>query len=191
MIDAAGAIWRTEALRHDALAAKDAGVREDDSAVGVKVFVEGDPVLHAAEEVGQRMLTILQPRPSEVLAVEFDQIESAEHGGVVTKPITEIVEHREAAFVDRDGLAVHNARPHRQASDRIDDLREARREIVAAAGKQPHAVGVSPSDDAKAIVLDFVNPAGPRRWHLGRPRQAGLKRTHRPIGICSEAELTR
>jgi hypothetical protein len=43
MIDAAGAIWRTEALRHDALAAKDAGVREDDIAVGVKVFVEGDP----------------------------------------------------------------------------------------------------------------------------------------------------
>ena len=109
MIDAAGAIWRTEALRHDALAAKDAGVREDDSAVGVKVFVEGDPVLHAAEEVGQRMLTILQPRPSEVLAVEFDQIEGTEHGGMIAEAKTERIKYRQAAFVHDNRLAVDYA----------------------------------------------------------------------------------
>ena len=35
----------------------------------------GDAVIRAPEEIGQRVLTILKPRPSEVLAVEFDQIE--------------------------------------------------------------------------------------------------------------------
>ena len=47
--------------------------------------------------------------PAEVLAVEFDQIEGAKHGGVVAKPITESVEYREAAFVHHDGLAVNEA----------------------------------------------------------------------------------
>jgi hypothetical protein len=45
---------------------------------------------------------------AEVFAVKFDQIEGAEHGGVVAKPITESVEYREAAFVDDDGLAVNH-----------------------------------------------------------------------------------
>jgi len=55
------------------------------------------------------VLTILKPRPPEVFAVELDQVEGAEHGGVVAKPITESVEYREAAFVDYDGLAADHA----------------------------------------------------------------------------------
>ena len=100
-------------------------------------------------------------RPAKVFAVEFDQIEGAEHGGVVAKPIMESVEYREAAFVDDDGLAVDDARSHRQARDRVGDLREARREIVTIAGEQPHAFGVPPRNDAEAVVLDLVNPARP------------------------------
>ncbi len=104
----------------------------------------------------------------EVFAVEFDQIEGTEHGSVVAKSITESVEYREAAFVDHDGLTVHDARSHRQARDSLDDLREARREIVAIAGEQPHAFDVPPRDDAKAVVLYLVNPAGPCRRFFRR-----------------------
>ena len=82
---------------------------EDDLAVAVEVLVEGDTVAGVAEKGRQRVLSILKPRPAKVFAVEFDQIEGAEHGGVVAKPITESVEYREAAFVDHDGLAVHDA----------------------------------------------------------------------------------
>ena len=40
--------------------------------------------------------------------------------------------------------------------------------------EQPHAPALAPGKDAKAIVLDFVNPAGPRRRLLGRAREAWL-----------------
>ena len=124
-----------EAFRYDALAAQGAGVPEDDRAVAVEVLVEGDAVIRAAKEIGQRALPVLKPFTAGVLAVKLDQIEGAEHGGVVAKPITESVEDREPAFVDHDGLAVHDARSNRQARDRVDDLREARGEIVAVAGE--------------------------------------------------------
>ena len=111
--------------------------------------------------------------PAKVFAVDFDQIEGAEHGGVVAKPIMEGVEYREAAFVDDDSLTVHNARSHRQARDRVGDLREARREIVTIASEQPHTFGVPPRNDAEAVVLDLVNPACPFWRLLGCSRQAG------------------
>ena len=70
--------------------------------------VEGDPVAGVAEQIGEHGLAVLDRLPSEVLAVEFDQIEGAEHGGIVVcgsgsgrrpKPI----------LVDDDRLAVERA----------------------------------------------------------------------------------
>ena len=97
------------------------------------MLVEGDTVAGVAEKGRQRVLSILKPRPAKVFAVEFDQIEGTKDGCVVAKPIPERVEYREAAFVDHDGLAVHDARSHWQARDRADNLRETCREIVAIA----------------------------------------------------------
>ena len=138
-----------------------------------KCLLKAIPSPASRRRVGQRVLSILKPRPAKVFAVEFDQIEGTEHGGVVAKPITESVEYREAAFVDHDGLTVHDARSHRQARDRVDDLREACREIVAIAGEQAHAFGVAARNDAETVVLDLVNPACPFRRLLGWSRQAG------------------
>ena len=53
----------------------------------------------------------------------------------------------------------------RAGSRRVDDLREACREIVAVAGEQAHAFGVAARNDAEAVVLDLVNPAWPF-WRL-------------------------
>ena len=82
--------------------------RKDDRAVAVEVLVEGDAVAGVVEKGRQRVLSILKPRPAKVFAVESTHIEGTEHGGVVAKPIPERVEYREAAFVDYDGLAVHD-----------------------------------------------------------------------------------
>ena len=71
---------------------------EDDRAVAIEMLVEGDAVIRAAKEIGQRALPVLKQFTAEVLAVELSQIEGAEHGGVVAKPITESVEYREAVF---------------------------------------------------------------------------------------------
>ena len=79
---------------------------EDDFSVAVEMLVEGDAVVRATEEIGQRVLPILKARPSDILAVEFDEIEGAQYGGVVVKPMAECIEYREAVFVDHDGLAI-------------------------------------------------------------------------------------
>jgi len=70
----------------------------------------------------------VKARPSDILTVEFDEIEGAQYVGVVVKPMAECVEYREAGFVDHDCLAVDDTGTDRQARDRIDDLRKARRE---------------------------------------------------------------
>jgi hypothetical protein len=44
----------------------------------------------------------------------LDQVERAEHGGVVMMPVAQEVENREAALIDHDGLAVDETRLHRQ-----------------------------------------------------------------------------
>ena len=47
--------------------------------------------------------------PSEVLAVDLDQIKHTQHGGMIAKPVSENIEHRETALVDHNGLAVEHA----------------------------------------------------------------------------------
>jgi len=44
--------------------------------------------------------------------------------------------------------------------------------------------------DAKAVVLDLMNPAGPDRRLLGGARQAGLKSGLDLIGAQSRPKLT-
>src|SRR5262249_5984313 len=77
VIDAAGAIMRSEPLRDDALAAERARMAEDARAVAVEVLIEGDAIANVSEEIGERCLAIFQRLPAKVLAVEFDEIESA------------------------------------------------------------------------------------------------------------------
>src|SRR6476619_659544 len=66
---------------------------------------------------------------------------------VVVKPMAESFEYREAGFVDHDCLAVDDTGSDRQARDRIDDLRKARREIVAVASEETHGIRVPPRND--------------------------------------------
>ena len=88
--------------------------------------------------------------------------------------IADQIEDREPVRVDDDGLAVECARPRWQARERSGNLRIPGGKICAVACEQPHAPALAPGKDAKAIVLDFVNPAGPRRRLLGRAREAWL-----------------
>jgi hypothetical protein len=58
-IYAAMAVGGTEACRDDTFAPKRADVPEDDFPVAVEMLVEGDAVIRAAEEIGQRLFTSL------------------------------------------------------------------------------------------------------------------------------------
>jgi hypothetical protein len=75
--------------------------------------------------------------------------------------------------------------------ERGDNLGEAISEVVSVPGEEPHAIGVPPRQDAKAVVLYLVNPAGTRRRLLRGAREAGLKRARGPIGWQSAPQFTR
>jgi hypothetical protein len=71
------------------------------------------------------------------------------------------------------------------------DQRKAAAEIVPITSNETHTIHFSLSDDPKAIVLDFVNPAAASRRMLGRRRQAGFVAGQGPLGAYSAPQLTR
>jgi hypothetical protein len=60
----------------------------------------------------------------------------------------------------------------RQRSDRRGRQRETLGQVKAFPSNQPDTAGVEFGQDAEAVVLDFVNPAGPGGRLLGEARQA-------------------
>ena len=59
-------------------------------------------------------------------------------------------------------------------SDRGGCQRKTLGEVEALSGDELHAVGVELGQDTEAIMLDFVNPAGPCGRLIGEARQARL-----------------
>jgi hypothetical protein len=166
---------------------------EDDSAVAVIVPIGGDAVSFSVQQIGQGVLALLDRRPAQILAVQFNQIEGAEHGSVVMPPGTEQIKDREAIGVDHDRFAVDEAGPHWQAFDGFDNPGETISEVGAIAGVKPHVLGVAARQDVKAVVLDLMDPVG-TGWRLFRWfRQAGLDRFMREdgaghFGLLGESE---
>jgi hypothetical protein len=136
------------------------------------MLIEGYAVADVSEEIGERRLATLERLPAEVGAVELYEVESAQYGGVIANPIAENVEDREAALVDHDGLTVEQARSHRQTFKRCSDQRKAVGEIRAMAREEPNSFSVAPCHNAESVMLDLVNPIGPRRRLLSRPGEA-------------------
>jgi hypothetical protein len=131
IIGPARAIGRAEALRHDALAAKRASLAIDDCAIRSEVLVEHDARMFAAQQRLQGQFACFNWRAPQILAVEFEQVERAEHGGGVMAVPADQVENGKSAFVADDGFAVDQTLAHRQHCQGGDDLREAVREVIA------------------------------------------------------------
>jgi hypothetical protein len=103
VLRSAGTVRRAESLGHGALAAELAGLLIDDLAVADVVLVEGDAWRWLAQQLGKPGLAHLDRQPAQVLAVEFEQVEGAEHGREARGPGTDQIEHREPAVVADDG----------------------------------------------------------------------------------------
>jgi hypothetical protein len=52
---------------------------------------------------------VLERLPPKVLAVEFDQVEGTEHGGIVILAVADEVEDREPGLIDDYRLAIERA----------------------------------------------------------------------------------
>jgi hypothetical protein len=169
---------RAQPLADNALTAELAGVPEDDGAVAGEVLVEGHAGRRLAQQPGEPLLVLLERHPAQILAVKLHKVEGAQHrlGSVTLAP--DQLEHGMPAIVGDDGLAVDQARAHRQRRDGGHRQREAPGEIVAVAGEQPHAGSVPQRHDAKAVVLDFVQPVRADGRRLGGDgRQGSMKPT--------------
>jgi hypothetical protein len=67
-----------------------------------------------AQKLRQGTFALLDRHAPQVLAVQFEQVESAEHGGGVVPVPTDQVEDREPILVADDGLTVEQARAQGQ-----------------------------------------------------------------------------
>ena len=144
-----------------------------DRTVAAVMLVEGNAVDRPAQQLCEGRFPLLYRRPPQVVAVELEQVEGAEDH-VVTAPAPQQIEHRKPVGVADDGLAVDQAGPHRQLTDRRRGQREALGKVIPVAGVEPHAAVVALGHDAVAIVLDLVNSARfGRRLFRGRG-QAGF-----------------
>ena len=85
------------------LAAERAGVLEDHRAVAVVVLVERDPFMGLAQQLCQDALALLDGRAPRFLAVNFEQIEGAEHGYGIVPVSADQLEDGEATLVADDG----------------------------------------------------------------------------------------
>ena len=72
--------------------------------------------------------------------------------------MTDEIERSNAVVIAGDSFAVDDARVRAQACQRLDDQREAAGEIVARTVVKPHLRASLAGNDAKAIVLDLVQP---------------------------------
>jgi hypothetical protein len=107
---AARAIWRAKPLGHDTLTAKFARVGKQDVAVATKNLVHDNARMRAAHQLCQCALALLDWRAAQLLAVEFDQVESDQHRGVAMSLVADQVEYGEA-LVTIASPSIRNERP--------------------------------------------------------------------------------
>src|SRR5215475_9407319 len=101
-----GSVRAVNLLRHDALGAKPAGVREDDRTVLDDVFVEQDANLGVAQQPRQRGLALQKRTIAQILTVMLDQIEGIEDRCVCGLTTTQLLEPRQTVRPEHNRLAV-------------------------------------------------------------------------------------
>src|SRR5215472_14575600 len=88
------------------------------------------------------------------------------------------VKNGKSVLIADDCLAINYAGPDRQRFERRRNERKLIRKIASVAGNEPHSGTVSPGQNPKAVMLDFVEPAGTGRRGLRGSRQTWLYDPH-------------
>jgi hypothetical protein len=93
---------------------------------------------------------------------------------VIVLAIAEPVEDGEPVLVYDDRLAIDDTGLDGKPRDGVKNQRLAIGEVIAAVRNELDLITVLPRQDAKAVVLDFVNPARTRR-RFGFAGETGFK----------------
>jgi len=99
-------------------------------------------------------------------------MEHVEEDMLVSLVVTDEIERGNAVVIASHGFTIDDAGARAQASQRIDDEREAVGEIIAGTAVKPHSRPVLPGDNPKAIMLDLVQPLAAGRQPCGFDRKA-------------------
>ena len=151
-----------------------AGVLEDDRSVARAVLVEGDAFMGMTEKLLQEALALLDWRAPQVLAIEFEEVERAEHGGgIMTVPR---IRSKTASPLSSQTTASPSSRQERTGSTVTAATIWGNRfaKFVPFSGQQLDTAVGAPGHDAEAVVLDLVNPAATFGRLLGRAGKTRL-----------------
>src|SRR5262249_26893116 len=122
---AAGAVGGILALRDNAFKPELAGMDEDGRAVALDMLVEPDAGPSLGHDRCERGLADLKRITPQIVAVQFDQVEGVEKYALVSALVTDQIERRNAVVIAGDSFVVDNAGARAQASQCLDDQREA------------------------------------------------------------------
>src|SRR6516164_7297856 len=98
----------------------------------------------------------------QVVAVQFDQVEGVQERAVIMAAVANEIERGNAVVIAGDSFAVDDAGARAQSCQRLDDQREAMGEVIARTAIEPHLRASLAGNDAKAVMLDFMQPLAAR-----------------------------
>ena len=81
--------------------------------------------------------------------------------------VTDEIERGNAVVIASDRFTVDNAGARVQPGERINDQREATGEVIARTAIESDSLAVLAGNDAKAVVLDLVQPLAAGRQFMG------------------------
>jgi hypothetical protein len=142
---------------------------EDDGALAAEMLVQGNSVGRASQEA-EPMLAVLYRCPSQILAVDLKKVEGTQDYARNGCGRAGLARMRQGPCRRRQSLAIQ-AGPPRQGGNGGRSQRKPSGKIISVAGNKPDTGAVAPGHDTKAVMLDFVNPAGADGGRLGGRRQ--------------------
>jgi hypothetical protein len=155
-------VGRGEPLRYDAFEPHPAGVPEDRGAFVVGMAIQHDPDATPTDELREPSLAIDEGQRSQVLAVEFEEVEGVQHRLADGAPAVQGVEDRDAIRAAHHGLAIDCKRRAPESGRGAYDRRVAVAPVVAAPGEQANGVALPTDLQPIAVVLDPCSRCGLR-----------------------------
>src|SRR5262249_43610536 len=150
------------------------------------MLIEDDAHMLPLEQFGEQCFAFLDRLAAQIAAVELKQIERAKDGTSECAVAADQIKNGKSVLVTDDSLAINQARANRELANGRSDEGKPRREIVSGAGNQSHTRCTFAGHDAKAVMLDFVNPAGARRRGFGRRGQTRLDNAQIGAGTLTQ-----
>jgi hypothetical protein len=104
---------------------------EEGRTIAFDMFIEPDAQAGLGHDKSERGLADMKRIAPQVVAVQLDQVEGVEEYALVSALVADQIERGNAVVIAGDSFAVDNAGVRAEASQGLDDEREATGEVIA------------------------------------------------------------